>query len=325
MISLDRPLWLWALWLLLPMGWGLARMLWRLRARKARYADPELFAEMRVRIPEAEDALRLGLLIASFACLVVAAAGPRLGGSAGGRLPGEVPSLVVALDVSKSMGVADVDPSRMEAARGRLDVLLDNLPGWRVGLVAFADDAMVLCPMTSDVSAVKTLAARLKPGHAELKQGSNLETAMQVAMGQLRGRPGAILVASDGEELAGEVKQVVPELAKSGAIAYALGVGTTAGGRIPDGQDLFGEPTYRMDRAGAPVVSRASLRTLESLAKETGGVFADAGKEGSAEDLLSALRTRWGAEGVAEVGRSLYQWPLFAGLLLWLVSTLLEH
>lgn len=325
MASWDRPLWLWALWLLVPMGWGLLRSLWRLRSRRDRYADPELFAEMRVRVPEREDALRLGLLIGAFACLVIAAAGPRVGASPGTRLPGEVPTLVVALDVSKSMGVSDLNSSRMEAARESLGVLLDNLPGWRVGLVAFADEAMVLCPMTTDVTAVKTLAARLKPGHAELRQGSNLEAAMHVALGQLKGRPGALLLASDGEQLAGEALKVVPELKKAGAIAYALGVGTGTGGRVPDGQDLFGEPTYRMDRAGQPVLSRAKLGTLQELARDTGGVFADAGARGAAEDLLAALRARWGSEGVAELGRSLYQGPLVVGLVLWLASILLEY
>lgn len=325
MVSWDQPLWLWALVLLLPMGWSLAQMLWRLRSRKERYAESDLLAEMRVRVPEREEALRLGLLIASFACLLVAAAGPRVGGKLGTRLPGEVPILVVALDVSKSMGVSDVSPSRMEAARTGVGILLDNLPGWRVGLVAFADEAMVLCPMTSDVSAVKTLAARLKPGHAELRQGSNLEQALQVAQGQLRGRPGAILVASDGEELAGELKKVLPQLQKSGTVAYAFGVGSSAGGRIPDGQDLFGEPTYRLDRMGTPVLSKANLRALETLAKETGGVYADGGAPGAAEDLLAALRARWGEEAIAETGRSLYQWPLVIGLLLWLASVLLEY
>lgn len=325
MLSWDQANCFWALWLLLPMAWGLARMLWRLRARKDRYADADLMREMRVRVPEGEDALRLGLLITAFAALIVSAAGPRVGGSHEKRLPGEVPTLVVALDVSKSMGVADVATSRMEAARTAVDVLLDNLPGWRAGLVAFADEAMVLVPLTSDVSAVKTLSARLRPGHAELKQGSNLESAMRLALGQLRGRPGAILVASDGEELAGEVRRVLPDLKKAGAIAYVLGVGTKAGGRIPDGQDLFGEPTYRLDRSGAPVLSRAALETLESLARDTGGVYADAGARGAAEDLLSALRTRWGTEGTADSGRSLYQWPLVAGLALWLLSTLLEY
>lgn len=325
MTSWDHPLWLWALWLLLPMGASLARMLWRLRSRKDRYADAELLTEMRVRVPEREEALRLGLLIAAFACLIVSAAGPRVGGKLGSRLPGEAPTLVVALDVSKSMGVSDVAPSRMEAARTGVGILLDNLPGWRVGLVAFADEAMVLCPMTSDVSAVKTLSARLKPGHAELRQGSNLETALQVALGQLRGRPGAILVASDGEELAGEVRKILPELKKGQAIAYAFGVGSGTGGKIPDGQDLFGEPTYRTDRTGTPVLSRANLRILETLATETGGVYADGTAPGAAEDILAALRARWGTEAVAESGRSLYQWPLVVGLLLWLASILLEY
>lgn len=325
MASWDHPHFLWALLLLLPMGWSLARMLWRLRSRKERYAESDLLAEMRVRVPEREEALRLGLLIAAFACLIVAAAGPRVGGKLGTRLPGEVPTLVVALDVSKSMGVSDVAPSRMEAARTGVGILLDNLPGWRVGLVAFADEAMVLCPMTSDVLAVKTLAARLKPGHAELRQGSNLEHALQVAQGQLRGRPGAILVASDGEELAGDLKKVLPQLKKSGAVAYAFGVGSSSGGRIPDGQDLFGEPTYRLDRTGMPVLSKANLRSLETLARETGGVHADGGAPGAAEDLLAALRARWGEEAIAEAGRSLYQWPLLIGLFLWLASILLEY
>ena len=61
----------------------------------------------------------------------------------------------MALDASKSMRARDVQPSRLLRAKLELSTLLDELKGDRVAIVAFAGDAFVQCPLTSDYAAAK--------------------------------------------------------------------------------------------------------------------------------------------------------------------------
>src|SRR5205823_10042445 len=56
--------------------------------------------------------------------------------------------LVIALDASSSMLARDVKPSRIDRARLEVTALLDRLKGDRVGLVVFAGEAFVQCPLT---------------------------------------------------------------------------------------------------------------------------------------------------------------------------------
>jgi Ca-activated chloride channel family protein len=316
MLSWDAPWSLLALGLLIPMVLGLWRALWGLKARRDRYAERDLLRRI-ARIPEdASEALRLGVLLAAVLLAILALAGPRWGGHLGARLSGEVPSLVVACDVSRSMGVQDSNPDRMQAARDAIAGVLDNLSDWRAGLIAFADDAVVFCPMTSDVSAVETLSARLKPDLTELKPGTNLEAGLDKAIAQLAGRPGAILLVSDGEALSGDADQAAQAARKAGIPLYTACVGTPEGGPVPTGKDLFAQPTYRLGRDGAPVVSHANPQAMEALAKATGGLAVSAKEPGAAERLLSALHTRWSAEGTGSEGTPLAIWPLGLAVLL---------
>src|SRR5262249_13702934 len=63
--------------------------------------------------------------------------------------------VVFRIDVSASMDARDVPPSRIEEARREALSLLERLGGSRVGVVAFAGDAVRLCPLTLDRGAVR--------------------------------------------------------------------------------------------------------------------------------------------------------------------------
>jgi Ca-activated chloride channel family protein len=58
--------------------------------------------------------------------------------------------LMVVLDTSRSMLARDIAPTRLERAKREIRGLLDRLRGDRVGLVSFAGDARLICPLTAD-------------------------------------------------------------------------------------------------------------------------------------------------------------------------------
>ena len=62
--------------------------------------------------------------------------------------------IFVAIDTSKSMLTEDVKPNRLERAKLAVRDLLKDLKGDRVGLIAFAGNSFLVCPLTSDYGGV---------------------------------------------------------------------------------------------------------------------------------------------------------------------------
>lgn len=320
MMSFDRPLaWL-ALLALLPLIASMIHAVKRLQARRARYAEAPAMERMAVSGNESELLLRMGLVAGALFFGVVALTGPRLGGTSAPRAASASPSLVIALDVSDSMRVMDVEGGRFDRARAIMTEVVEGLDGWKVGLVAFADEAQVFCPLTSDARALVTLAQRARPG-SELRGGTNLEAALRVSQAQLGDRPGAILLLTDGEALGGEAKKAVPALRESGSLLLAMGVGTERGGRITSGTDLFGQPIYRTYR-GVLVNSQRDERALKALAAEAGGRYLDASQPGVAQEVIALLQARWKGSPQSVPGVSLSAPPLVLALVLLLADVL---
>lgn len=314
MLSWDQPLALLALLLLLPLLASMGTAIVRLRDRRARYAESPALDRMAVSGNETEILGRMGLITLALACGIVALAGPRWGAKLGRLLPGESPSLVVALDVSQSMLAEDVEGGRFARARAIMTEVVEGLPGWRVGLVAFADEAQVFCPMTSDTRALVTLAQRARPGQ-ELRGGSNLEIALTESQNLLGKRPGAILLLTDGEQLSGDAMRAVKPLKEAGTMLIAVGIGTPAGAKIRSGTDLFGQPIYRT-YLGELVISRLDERGLKQLAGSAGGTYLDGGSAATAQRARQLLNERWGGAQHGAPGIPLSTGPMILCVLL---------
>lgn len=251
------PEWLFALLALPPAAAALA--VWaRQRRRLAHvYADPSL---LDVRPPRRVLRLRaaaavLGLL--AVACGAVAMARPAVERTAQERRP----TLVIALDTSKSMRIADVAPDRLEAAREAVRRLLSVAPREAaIGLIAFSDRAQTLVVPGTDRDAVRRALGRL-----EIREGTAIGDAVVAGVDLLRAvgalapaegtgpAPGRILLLTDGAQSAGDVRP-----RDAGERARAA--------RVPVSAVLLGDDPGRPGEE-APAV------TLASLARQTGGVF----------------------------------------------------
>lgn len=226
-------------------------------------------------------AARLGASLLGLALLAVALARPQCGTRAELARHRGV-DLVVVLDASRSMLAPDVPPDRLARARLELSALLDALEGDRVGLVAFAGDAFVACPLTTDYAAVRLFLRSIAP-EALPRQGTGLAAALDRAREALlasgAGRSRVVLVASDGEDHGGGVATAARALSAAGARVFALALGTEAGAPVPP-------------RAGArerrdPPATRLDPVTLRLLADVGGGEVYPLGRAGEA---LAPLR-----------------------------------
>jgi Ca-activated chloride channel family protein len=188
--------------------------------------------------------------------------------------------VVIAIDGSMSMMARDVKPSRIERAKLELSGLIDRLKGDRVGIVVFAGDAFVQCPLTTDYSAAKLFLRAINPKDLP-QQGTAVAAALRTSASLFEGAdtgPGtvaakAIVVLTDGEDHEGELDDEIKKLSDEGVKVYTVGVGSVTGEPIPVLNADGNVTGYMKDRDGQTVMTRLNEEVLQTMAHETGAKY----------------------------------------------------
>ncbi|MBQ7667566.1 MAG: VWA domain-containing protein [Kiritimatiellae bacterium] len=179
-------------------------------------------------------------------------------------------NVLVLLDVSRSMLAQDVRPSRLGRAKADLADLARDLDGDRVCLVAFRADSQVLCPFTTDTGFFLEALDGAMPDSAARGE-TDLGGALSAALAAFKGREGdhnAILLVSDGEDLAGGAAAVAHRCAEAHIPVFCIGMGASAGAAIPDG-----DGGRTLHHGGEEVVTRLDSATLKTVSEVSGGVY----------------------------------------------------
>jgi len=316
MIFAD-PRWLWGLLalpvLLLPELAAMRRARRDLARLTGERAESVLRAQVRAGSRRAGAVLRLVAL----AALLIGAAGPEWGREVV-RRAATGSDVVMVVDVSASMDARDVAPSRLDEARREALAVLERLAGSRVGVVAFAGDAVRLCPLTLDRDAARLTLESLASGSVS-DPGTDLGRALRVAVRVMP--PGsrdeqAIVLWTDGEDLERRAGAALDAVTASGVRVFAVGVGTPAGSAVPvlDAQGRAVDVKREAD--GGPVVSRLDEGLLRSIARRTRGAYFSASRPGGeVPRLLGSLGgLARSARGTRLTDRPVARFPLFAGL-----------
>jgi len=290
----EQPGWFWAMLALIPV----AIWLWRSSARAARgpihrYADPHLLPHL-TGTRQLKTTERWGRFLrwsGLWTLLILAMAGPRWDYE-DIRLfhPGN--NLLILLDISRSMQVDDVAPSRLSRARQEIqDLILQNRQV-RLGLIAFASVPHVLSPITEDTYTILNFLPALSTDLASL-QGSRLHQALdraEILLGSLpEDSARSILLISDGDLDESELVARAKKLAGQGVRFHVLGVGTDEGARVPAQRG-----GWIQERSGQPVLSALNETLLEELANAGQGIYrlADYRDDDTEEILEAAAITR---------------------------------
>ncbi|MFN8588066.1 MAG: VWA domain-containing protein [Candidatus Eisenbacteria bacterium] len=307
-MTFTQPHWLWAL-LVLPV---VLLLEWRAvgRARRAVVAlagprpNHPLLAQALPWSRRAGLALRAGAL----AALLVGAAGPQWGRESV-RRESRGSDVVFVLDVSASMDARDVPPSRMDEARREALGLLERIPGSRVGVVLFAGEAVRVCPLTLDHSAVRLLLETASTGSLS-EPGTDLGAAMERAVEAFpagRRDEQGIVLWTDGEDLEGHARAALDKLKSTGIRVFAVGVGTPAGDVVPEFDDEGRAVDVKRDERGEVVRSRLDDGSLRELARVTRGGYFGAARMGGE---LQRLASRVGSLSQAKRGSRLVERPI---------------
>jgi len=286
----GQPAWLFGLLLVpLVLAWLWLSAPYRRRAREADYADPALLPYLTGK-EQIQGHRSLGPLLlwaAIWSLSVVAMAGPRWDYQQMSPFRAAA-DLVVVLDISHSMNIRDVQPSRMERAKQEIQDLVRLNPGIRIGLVAFATLAHVVTPLTEDG---KTLLHSLPAISPELVRlpGSRVRDALERAEQLLQtsqseaGRH--ILLITDGDFADDVPLTLVTALRDQGVRLHVLGIGTPEGGPVPPlpGMRMLGPD-------GRPLLSRLEIGPLEAMAEAGGGLYQTADyRDGDIRDILDIV------------------------------------
>ncbi len=271
--------------------------------------------------------LRGVLLGVAGGSLGVALAGPAVGVREV-SMPVPAPPLVMVLDVSRSMEVADVPWGRLGQARLQIRRLAHAARGRPVGLVVFAGEAYPLLPPTLDRNA---LLARVDAVSPEMltRQGTALARGLREALGLVADLPPEtrkaapeILLFTDGEDHGpGEdALEAAREVRAAGGVLSVVLVGTPQGGRVPprnSGVRALMQRAGPAETGGGETVSRANPDLLARLARAGGGEVVTSEAPGAMDRLRRQMGVETGGkdeESTRVAAREL--WPLFVFLAL---------
>jgi len=295
---------------------------WARQKQLAQIAAAQFVEELTRSFSPARRALKHTLLVLTAAGVGLALARPQWGEQAEvSHLYGQ--DTLFVLDCSRSMLASDVAPSRLQRARLAILDYVQRRSHGRVGLVAFAGQAFLQCPLTFDYGAFQDALMVIDDKTIPIP-GTDLGRALDEACRAMDKdtRPKVVVLLTDGEDLEQGGVRTAAALAKQGVVVFTVGVGTPAGGEIQMVNEQ-GKPELVRDRRGEVVRSRLDEPTLRAIAQATRGAYYPLGPlgEGLAKVRLALenLDTGSASAPARKRGVDRYHWPV-AGVLVLLVA-----
>jgi len=316
------------LWAMIP-ALVLLRLLWSGKERRlAQMIDPDTLARL-VPYRDARREWRVLLRYVVAAGLIIMALARPQWGAYLQEVAQRGLDVMVVFDTSNSMLAEDLRPNRLQQAKWAVRDLTEALEGDRVGLVAFAGEAHLVCPPTSDYTAFRMnlndlYAGIVGRGGTQFK--SALETAIDsLAFSDAESSDAVIVLITDGEDHSGDLDPVVRELQNRGIRVFAVGIGTQDGELIPL-RDEHGRVDYLRDGDGLVVKSRLQEALLQALAAATDGMYVrarpgDFGMDRIIEHGLAPLQRGMLEERQVRMYRERFGWFLALAFLLLMMDS----
>ena len=283
MLRFEDPIYLWML-LIIPILVLVRFIVWQKRKRNLRkFGDPSLLKEMMPDVSKYRPTIKFCLLLSAITILIFMIARPQVGSKISHEKREGI-EVLIALDISNSMLAQDVIPSRLEKSKLLIEDLVDHFTNDKVGLVVFAGDAFVQLPITNDYVSAKMFLQNINPSLITT-QGTDLARAISLSQSCFTQREHigrAIIVITDGEDHEGGALEAAREAYKKGRNVFILGVGTSKGAPIPDGNG-----GYLKDNSGQTVLSALNEQMCQQVAKAGNGVYIHVDNTSDAQEKLN--------------------------------------
>jgi len=275
MYQFDNPYFLYLV-LIIPLLViiNLIYMSWRRKIQDS-YSDSEL---LEVISPNRSNfKLNLKLIIECLAILFlsIGLANPKIGTELK-SINREGVDIVFAIDVSKSMLAEDVAPNRLLRSKRIISEIINSLSSDRVGIVAYAAQAIPQVPLTTDFAAVKNFLQIIDTDMLS-SQGTSIDSALNLSANffdQNSETNRVLVLLSDGEDHDDIPESIISLIIENNINFISIGVGQDSGSTIPI--KVNGRiDSYKKDNNGEVVITKRNSEILKKIASSSGGEYID--------------------------------------------------
>lgn len=276
-LHFAHPAWLWAA-IAIPLVCMIYSFFFQAKHSQQleKFIDKHLLKYLLINKSDKKSSGWKGMLLWSFvwACLTLALAGPRWDFRDIEAFSRDQ-SLVILLDLSKSMNATDIKPSRLIRAKQKIEDLINISKDVKIGLIAFAADPHMIAPITQDKESIRHLLPSLATDVIYV-QGSRLGSALKMASNMLNAESGdnkVILVISDGGFEDSSAIIEAKKLAEKGLIIHTLGIGTAEGAPLQDHEGNV------VKKNGAPIISKLEKERLIEMSNMGNGYYLEGNQD----------------------------------------------
>ena len=320
------------LWLLLVIPPALAVFFWwgnRVRQKLlTQFVESRLLSSLTVGISPTRRKIRFALFLLAVALLIAAMARPQHGFDLE-EVEQRGLDIVVAVDTSKSMLATDITPTRLDRAKLAALELMQKAKTDRIGLVAFAGQAFLECPLTIDNTAFEQSVQALNVNSIP-EGGTAIAEAINTALAAFKEKNHykALVLLTDGEDNDEGALEAAQKAEKEGLKIFTVGIGT-AEGTLVTVKDADGNSDYIRDEKGQVVKTKLNEPLLQQIATATGGFYLPLRGANTMDILydkgLSLLPKTEGAGKMLRRYHEQYHWLLVAAMLLLIAEMLLPE
>ncbi|MEY4835408.1 MAG: BatB protein [Bacteroidota bacterium] len=240
--------------------------------KQAAFGEQQAMEKLFVQASKNKSRLKFMLQIMAVFFIVLALVNPKLGSKVE-TVPAKGVEIVFAIDVSKSMLCADVQPNRLEKSKQIITQILNSIGSDRIGIVAYAGSAYPVLPMTTDYELAKMFTQSMNTDIIS-SQGTAIESAIQTSVdffdNPTSGK--AIILLSDGEDHENTSFDVSKLTKEKNVKIITVGIGTINGGTI-EFTDELGFQQVKKDKNGQVVTTKLNQEVLQKIASETNGTY----------------------------------------------------
>ena len=275
MYQIDEPIYFYFL-TLLPIIW-LGYLLvyrWKIKTQSI-FADKALMKRLSPNRSFFKPFLKLLILTLCILFLIFGLVNPKIGTELE-TVKREGVDIVFVVDVSKSMLAEDIAPNRLEKSKRLVSAIINQLVSDRVGIIAYAAQAIPQLPITTDYGAAKMFLQSLNTDMLS-SQGTAVDSALDLSRTYFNDEDQTnrvVFLISDGEDHSDEAEKAAIRANELGVKIFTFGVGTESGAPIPIKRNGIVE-TYKKDLEGNVVITKKNPAILKAISEVSNGAYYD--------------------------------------------------
>ena len=327
MYQLEQPIYFYVLFALpAVIAVYLLVVLWKKRAQRS-FANNTLLDVLSPSKSIFKGSLKLVLALLVLACMSFALVNPKIGTKLE-TVKREGVDVVFALDVSTSMLAEDIAPNRLEKSKQLVRQIINTLAGDRIGIIGYAGSAFPQVPITTDFSSARLFLSGMNTNMVS-SQGTAMTQAIEMAetyYNDIEQKNRVLFLISDGEDHQGDYASIAAQANEKGIKIYTIGVGTTAGARIPIKRGGVVQ-SYKRDKDNQVVITKLNKKTLQEIAQAANGEYLDGSNTKElveqVQNILAGMdKKEFDAKQFSDF-KDQFQWFLAGALLFLLLDVLL--